>query len=353
MDPLPLSLQPCVLQDVILEEEVGRGAHGRVLAATWEGASVAVKHIHSLFNDVASDVEYDKLRQSFLKECERSSQIRHPNIVRFLGIYLAEGDPVPRLVMERLSCNLDQLLTKHLDIPEGIKYNIIHGVSLGIRFLHTRRPAPIIHRDLSSKNVLVSSALEGKIGDLGTARFVDERRQSQMTRAPGTADFMPPEVLTDRPSYSVSVDLFSFGCVMLHTLSHVWPTPRQSVIGDQKTRELIALSELQRRETYMQKLVNRPSSLPAEVKDLIIQCLSNYPEERPKIQTVTDLLANIKSQHTSTLSLTLLDVQVQLQKTKEGFAGAYNKMEEVYAFLFPSPRTPSKSVQPAFSQVRT
>ena len=351
MDTLPQSLQSCVLEDVIFEDEVGRGAHGRVLAATWEGASVAVKHIHTLFNDVASDVEYEKLRQSFLKECERSSQIRHPNIVRFLGIYLSEEDPVPRLVMERLSCNLDQLLTKHLYIPEGIKYNILHGVSLGIRFLHTRRPSPVIHRDLSSKNVLVSSAMEGKIGDLGTARFVDERRQSQMTRAPGTADFMPPEVLTDRPMYSISVDLFSFGCVMLHTLSHEWPTPRQSVIGDQKTRELIALSELQRREMYMQKLINRPGSIPAQVKDLITQCLSNYSEERPKIQIVTDLLAGTKSQHASTLSLTLLDVQVQLQQTKDGFADAYNKMEEVHSFLFPSPKTPSRSVQPAFSQV--
>ena len=220
MDILPQSLQSCVLEDVIFEEEVSRRAHGRVLAATWEGTSVAVKHIHTLFNDVTSDVEYDKLRQSFLKECERSSQICHPNIVRFLGICLFEGDPVPRLVMERLSCNLDQLLTKHLYIPEGIKYNILHGVSLGIRFLHTRRPSPVIHRDLSSKNVLVSSAMEGKISDLGTACFLDKRRQSQMTHAPSTADFMLPEVLTDRPMYSISVDLFSFGCVMLHTLVH-------------------------------------------------------------------------------------------------------------------------------------
>ena len=353
MDCLPQSLQSCVLKDVIFEEEIGRGARGRVLGATWEGISIAVKHIYTLFNEVADDFEYEILQRRFVKECERSSQICHPNIIQFLGIYLSEGDPIPRLVMERLSCNLDQLLTKHLFIPEGIKYNILHGVSLGIRFLHTRRPSPVIHRDLSSKNVLVSSAMEGKIGSLGTALFVDERRQSQMTRAPGTADFMPPEVLTDRPIYSISVDLFSFGCVMLHTLAHEWPTPRQSVIGDQKTRELIALSELQRREMYMQKLINRPGSIPAQVKDLITQCLSNYLEERPKIQFVTDLLADTKSQHASTLSLTLdlLDVQVQLQQTKDGFADAYNKMEKVHSFLFPSPETLSKSVQPTFSQV--
>ena len=351
MDTLPLSLRSCVMEDVFLEDEIGRGAHGRVLAATWEGAPVAVKHIHSLFNDVASDYEYEKLRENFMRECERSSQIRHPNIVRFLGIYLTEGAPIPRLVMERLSSNLDQLLLKHPVIPDGIKYNIVHGVSLGIRFLHTRRPSPIIHRDLSSKNVLVSAAMEGKIGDLGTARFVDERRQSQMTRAPGTADFMPPEVLTDHPTYSISVDLFSFGCVMLHTLSHEWPTPKQPVVGDQKTRVLIALSELERRENYMLKLIDRPGSIPNRVKDLITQCLSNYPDDRPKIQAVTERLAAIKSQYSSSLSQTVLDAQVQLEETKESFKDAYNKMEKVHSFLFPSPKTPSKPTQSPFSQV--
>ena len=351
MDALPQSLRLCVLEDLILGEEIGRGSHGRVVAATWEGAPVAVKQIHSLFSDVASDFEYDSLRETFLRECVRSIQIRHPNIVRFLGIYLIEGAPIPRLVMERLNCNLDTLLLKHPVIPEEIKYNIVHGVALGIRFLHTRRPSPIIHRDLSSKNVLVSNAMEGKIGDLGTARFVDERRKSQMTRAPGTADFMPPEVLTDHPTYSISVDLFSFGCVMLHTLAHEWPTPKGPVVGDQKTRVLIALSELDRRKTYMQKL----TSIPDQVKNLITQCLSNYAEERPNIQVVTDQLAEIKSQYSSSLNLTVLDAQVQLQKTKDSFRDAHSKMEEVYSYLFPSTpaftKTPSKLAQSPSSQV--
>ena len=335
MDTLPLSLHSCVLEDVFLGEEIGRGAHGRVWAATWEETPVAVKHF--LFDDVASDYEYEKLVGKFMRLCERSSQIRHPNIVRFLGIFLTEGAPIPRLVMERLSSNLDQLLIKHPVIPDGIKYHIVHGVSLGIRFLHTRRPSPIIHRDLSSKNVLVSSAMEGKIGDLRTAQFADESRQSPMTRAPGAADFMAPEVLTNHPSYSISVDLFSFGCVMLHMLSHEWPTPKLAVIADPNTRVLIARSELERREIYMQKLINRPGSIPDKVKDLITQCLSNYTEDRPDILTVTDCLADIKSQYSSSLSQTVLDAQVQLEKTWKSY---YNKINS----LFYSPKTPNRPI---------
>ena len=79
---LSQSLQSCVLKDVILEEEIGRGAHGRVFAATWEGASVAVKHIR--FSKIRM-IMHDEVRQRVLKEYEWSSQIRHPNIVRFLS----------------------------------------------------------------------------------------------------------------------------------------------------------------------------------------------------------------------------------------------------------------------------
>ena len=60
--------------------------------------------------------------------------------------------------------------------------------------------------------------MEGKIGDLGTARLVDPRRQSRMTQAPGTAHFMPPEALTEDVTnigYGKELDVFSFGCGLL------------------------------------------------------------------------------------------------------------------------------------------
>jgi len=75
--------------------------------------------------------------------------------------------------------------------------------------------------------------MEGrKIGDLGTARLVDPRRQSRMAKAPGTVDFMPPEALEDVANVrnGKELDVLSFGCVMLHTLSHDWPTPLQAAI---------------------------------------------------------------------------------------------------------------------------
>ena len=84
---------------------------------------------------------------------------------------------MPGLVIERLHCSLTSLLENNPVVPIGTKVSIIKDVALGLRYLHTRNP-PTIHRDLSSNNVLLSKGMEGKIGDLGTARLVDPRRQS-------------------------------------------------------------------------------------------------------------------------------------------------------------------------------
>ena len=248
-DEFPPALQDFVIDNIRIGNQIGRGANGRILEAKWEGTEVAIKEIYSIFMNEVSDLEFQSFKRCFVRECEQSSRLRHPNIVRFFGIYHPPGARVPSLVMERLHCSLTSLLENNaVVIPIGTKISIIKDVALGLRYLHTRNP-PIIHRDLSSNNVLLSKGMEGKIGDLGTARLVDPRRQSRMTKAPGTVDFMPPEALEDVTNvhYGKKLDVFSFGCVMLHTLSHQWPTPSQAVIINPETG-IIQVVELKLRD---------------------------------------------------------------------------------------------------------
>ena len=284
----PSALRGCVINNIRIGNQIGRGSNGRILEATWEGTVVAVKEIHSIFNGVR-DEEFYSLRRKFLHECEQASQIRHPNIVRFLGIYHHSGARLPSLVMERLHCSLDNLIEENPVVPIRTKLSIIKDVALGLRYLHTRNP-PIIHRDLSSNNVLLSKGMEGKIGDLGTARLVDPRRQSRMTKAPGTVDFMPPEALEDVTNirYGKELDVFSFGCVMLHTLSHQWPTPSQAVIINLDTGLVTGgRTEVERRSQYFERIDRSRSDV---LIPLIESCLSNLPKNRPSIVRVCDQL---------------------------------------------------------------
>ena len=292
-------LRDFVIDNIQLGKEIGRGANGRILEAKWEGITVAVKQIHSIFMNEVSDPQFQSFRRSFLRECEQSSRLRHPNIVRFFGIYHPPGARVPSLVMERLQCSLTSLLERDADVRMDTKVSIIRDVALGLRYLHSRDPT-IIHRDLSSNNVLVSKGMEGKIGDLGTARLVDPNRLSRMTIAPGTVDFMSPEALAagENVKYERELDVFSFGCVMLHTLSHQWPTPSEPVVTDPVTFEVKGRTEVERRSNYFDKIDRNGKS--GALIPLIKGCLNNLPMNRTSIVQICDQLEIlVEGEHSS------------------------------------------------------
>jgi len=289
---IPPSLRDWIIDNIRLGRQIGRGANGRILEAAWEGTEVAVKEIHSVFTNEVSEEEFQALKQRFLRECEQSSRLRHPKIVRFFGIYLPPGARVPSLVMERLHCSLTNFLEQNPVIAIGAKLKILYDVSLGVKYLHSRNP-PIIHRDLSSNNILLSERMEAKVGDLGTARLVDPLKQSKMTTAPGTIHFMPPEALVDTPEsvqYGKELDVFSFGCVVLHTLSHQWPTPSEPVVTDPVTFEVKGRTEVERRSQYF-SVIDR--SKLGMLISLVESCLNNLPKNRTSIVTLCEQLESL------------------------------------------------------------
>ena len=163
-------LNDYLIHNIQIGERIDGGAYGRIMEGKWEGTVVAVKEIHNIFNDI-SEGQFQALKIRFLNECKQSSRLHHPNIVRFLGIYYPAGARVPSLVMERLHCNLTNFLKQNPVVSLEIKLSILHQISLGIRYLHTRTK-PIIHRDLSSNNILISRNMEAKITDFGTYRIL-------------------------------------------------------------------------------------------------------------------------------------------------------------------------------------
>ena len=331
-EDFPTALRDCVIDNIRIGKQIGRGANGRILEAKWEGIVVAVKEIHSIFMNEVSDREFQSFKRSFLRECEQSSRLRHPNIVRFFGIYHSPGARVPSLVMERLHCSLTSLLQDDPVVPIGTKLSIIKDVALGLRYLHTRNP-PIIHRDLSSNNVLLSKGMEGKIGDLGTARLVDPRRQSRMTQAPGTAHFMPPEALAEDVTnirYGKELDVFSFGCVMLHTLSHQWPTPSLAVIINPDTGLVTGRTEVERRSQNFERTDRSRSDV---LIPLIESCLSNLPKNRPSIVRVCDQLEGqlVDREIVSTNKLIVSTQQQEIQQKDAEIQRNNNKIQRKIA----------------------
>ena len=149
--------------------------------------------------------------------------MRHPHVVQFLGLCFLDGSALPVLVMERLDSSLDELLEDAPGLPLPLKRSLLADVARGLLYLHTRNP-PVVHRDLSARNVLLTSSLVAKISDLGNARIVDLRPGQlarTLTHLPGTHSYMPPEALVEGSRYGPRLDIFSFGHLALFTLTQV------------------------------------------------------------------------------------------------------------------------------------
>ena len=273
---------------------LGNGAYGKVSEVNYSGKLCAAKEIHPLLLELGSEKGVDKLKDDFLQECDLWSKLRHPNIVLFLGVYYPSTDEsgLPVIIMEKMKHSVTSLIEKHENIPVMVKLSILHDVSLGLNYLHGQTP-PIVHRDLSSNNILLSCYLEAKITDLGVAKVMMTGNNKTMTKTPGTAVFMPPEALDDKPVYGPPLDVFSFSGVILHVTSKQWPTPRSWAQTDPTTGKRTLLSEVERRQQYIDMITGDDMDL----KPSAISCLQDGASMRPSAMDVSERIKMIKEKY--------------------------------------------------------
>ena len=288
--PLFADLEPFFLSGVVKKPtRLGTGSYATVMELEVKGRKCAGKQLHSILLEEITPAEKKHILSRFADECKLLQRIQHPNIVEFLGVYLEKGCQVPCLVMECLDSTLAAYLDKQGVPDPPTYYDILSDVALGLRYLHQKSP-PIVHRDLSANNVLLSSTLQAKISDLGVAKVlnISPATKSRMTKAPGTPCYMPPEALVDNPHYDTTIDCFSFGVLMIHTLSAKWPLPGvPNKVGDSGT--LLPVTEFDRRGVYALQI-----GLDHPLMGLIRRCLQNYSKYRPNSSTIVQEVVDIQ-----------------------------------------------------------
>lgn len=309
LDAYP-GLKPYVLSNVQLtKKEIGRGSYGSVEQVTVPLCGAA-KKIHDVLLDGHPSTQ-------FAKELQLMSTLHHPNVVQFLGIYFFPGSRLPALIMEKLLTSLHDLLDPQMDgtrpplplsfFKIGLKCSVLQNVASGLAYLHERAP-PIIHRDLSASNVLLTSHLVAKIADLGMARIGPQMRvAATMTKAPGAYVYMPPEAIApsfsnaQKSTYDASIDIFSLGIITIFTISETFPCdPLGPTYHDEDSGVLVARTEFQRRSKYMTNVKTKLRACGQFREDhpliqLIQKCLHNNAQKRPSIHDVLDLLEEAKA----------------------------------------------------------
>ena len=289
-------LKDVTLKGVVpLNDELGRGAYGSVFTVKQGDDVCAAKKIHPILIESVSDEEKQTIKDDFIRECLCCSSISHPHIVQFVGVYYSDQSSLPIMVMELMHVSLTKFVTNKSNISFGKKISILHDASRGLSFLHNHKPQ-ILHRDLSPNNIMLTSKLVAKIGDLGVAKVVragskETISKLQLTRAvPGTPDFMPPEVMEVNAIYGAAIDVFSFGGIALYVFSEEWPTPSALKQKDPNSKKMVMLTETERRQQYLDKMTGKA----ADLKKMVEQCLDDDPDERPPIQEVSAILEPLR-----------------------------------------------------------
>ena len=180
----------------LTDKLLGEGGWGRVFEGKYCGSFVAVKQMHELILSPHN-------RSLFEREMNIAARCRHPCLLQFIGATYDEGSPL--FVTELMESNLRTLLGQRPLSSTEISI-ISLDVARALNYLHQKEPSPIIHRDISSANVLLwrqGDQWRGKVSDYGSANFM----QRTMTAAPGARIYSAPEVLTTHQTVKVSYDV--------------------------------------------------------------------------------------------------------------------------------------------------
>ena len=298
-----------------LDEVIGHGSYAVVKKLKFRGLECVGKKMHDILYLNATPQQREDMLTRFQGECELLSRLHHPCIVQFMGVYFEEGTPLPVLVMERLHSTLAATIDRYGVLPDQISYGILCDVSLGLRYLHEHSP-PIVHRDLSANNVLLTSDMSGKISDLGVAKMLNlspaQMTQLVQTKAPGTPCYMPPEALSSRPKYNTKIDIYSMGVMLIHVFCGEWPFPTDAFQPDPRDPDsLVPVTEVERRAEFLRKIGDDHPLTP-----LMRRCLSNKSTLRPDAVQVHIQLSEVKG-HLPAMAETRIELTRQLQSSQD------------------------------------
>ena len=265
------------------------GSNGYVsLVRVCGGVKCIEKRIHDILigrgrNEDVGQAQRGRISEKFYKECVILSQMRHPNIVQFVGVQYHRDNSLS-LIMEYLPMSMDKCLARcnseNFSIPLCFKLSILRDVAYGLLHLHVHQ---IVHRDLSAGNILLTSDLRAKIADLGMSRHLNPATMCKLTTAPGALYVMPPEAMEDNCQYTDKIDIFSFGVLTLELMLQKCPSVSNSGITLQHAidKEL----EIGKR---IQSIEEVSRLCKGEVMSIVCACLQDVPGKRPPALRLKD-----------------------------------------------------------------
>jgi len=242
----------------LTDTELGRGGWAVVRVAEFRGVHCAAK---CLYKQIISDYN----RRLFIREINMAARVRHPNLLQFIGATL-KGELI--ILTELMPTSVRAELENRHTFSHNQIISISLDVARALNYLHLMQPNPIIHRDISSANVLLepgpSNSWRAKVSDYGSVNLLERLR----TAAPGNPTYAAPEA-QNAALQSPKMDIFSFGVLLVEMCSAQFP--------DSADREHLITS------------IQQPNFVA-----LIRRCLAEDSNARP---SASDIVTELSEQH--------------------------------------------------------
>ena len=305
--------------ELMKAESLGMGSYGTVCKAICDDLPCAAKILNPAFFQFTT-AETTSITRKFEDECHLLCAIKHPHIVQYLGMYCDPESKLPVLLMELMDESLTQFLEQsYKPLPYHTEVNLCHDMALALSYLHSNG---IVHKDLSSNNVLLIAGSRAKVTDFGMAKLYNVNQNTAhltpLTLRPGTVVYMSPEALNDQPVYTDKLDSFSFGVLCVQIMTRQFPNPGEQVTIVENpfySADTIKMpvSEVERRQSHI-KLINQAHPLLL----VALKCLKDQEGDRPSTRELCHFISELKRSPQYTASM---------QRSQEGSVHSLSEQE--------------------------
>ncbi|CAD8068573.1 unnamed protein product [Paramecium primaurelia] len=252
-------------------ETIGSGSYG---------SAYLVKNKKTGQLSVAKKVHLGKLSEkekiSALREAELLKSLDHPNIVQYMGSF-ADSSQLIILMEYCEEGDLQYHIKKRKQgkqiqyFPEKMILNWFIQQLFALQFIHSKK---ILHRDIKTSNIFLTSNGTVKLGDFGVSKVLESTIDQASTVA-GTPYYMSPEVCENKP-YTFKSDVWALGCVLheLCTFKHAFDAKN---ILSLVTKILNGQTE------------TLPSHYSKDLQQLIHRLLTKQVQSRPLVAEIINM----------------------------------------------------------------
>lgn len=277
--------------DFSRKNRLGKGSFAEVYKGVLpNGKEVAVKRLNAGI-------------KVFGTEAKASAKVRHPNVIRLLGLCDAENGSKLLVYDFMVRGSLENVLfceNSSSKLNWNQRCKIALGIAHGLAYLHEDCENCILHFDVKAGNVLLDHDLQPKLCDFGISELVDHTRKTFMSSGRrGTRGYMAPELnkLSDEEGKEItdSADVYSFG-MLLFELVRGRPNfkkgSREQGIPNEARTVLDQGRVVQMMDPYLLSLPHQEivRQQVEEVVRIAVTACEEHPESRPPMRSIVSWL---------------------------------------------------------------